>query len=83
MTPVPPCQLLHEPTEDFGWEVATVMHNGRQQGEHLLPCGDLRRHQLDPSCWCCPAEDADAAGYWIHNSADGREEYEEGRRAAN
>lgn len=77
-----PCPLLHEPTAETGWEVATVLFDGAQIGMHLLPCGDLHRHHLDPSCWCGPCEDDEVTGYWVHNSADGREDYETGKRAA-
>lgn len=79
----PPCELLHEPTAEYGWETAVVLFNERPHTQHLLPCGDLHAHRLDPSCWCCPVEDEEAAGFWIHNSADGREAYETGKRAAN
>jgi hypothetical protein len=76
------CPLLHEPTAESGWEVTGwVTHNGRPLHYHLVPCCDLRRHQLDPICWCNPQEDEDAAGFWIHNSADGREHFETGQRA--
>lgn len=45
---------------------------------HVVPCNDLREHDTDgEECWCCPRlED----GVVIHNSADGREAYEDGRR---
>jgi len=48
---------------------------------HCVPCNDLKDHVIDDegSCWCKPEFDT---GYevFIHNSADGREDYEEGRR---
>lgn len=44
--------------------------------QHLVPCGDVREHILDPTCWCRPVEDTEVADYWVHNSADRREEFE-------
>lgn len=48
---------------------------------HCLPIDDFREHTLDDKgkCWCRPIYDEDCNIY-IHNSMDGREDYEEGRR---
>ncbi len=48
---------------------------------HCVPLDDTHPHTLDDegSCWCEPVYDEDYSIY-VHNSADGREDYEEGRR---
>lgn len=43
---------------------------------HVIPINDLRPHDID-DCWCNPWEDD---GVMVHNSADRREEYENGRK---
>lgn len=45
---------------------------------HIIPMNDLRLHRLDGTCWCHPVEDEEIDTI-THNSADGRESYEEGR----
>lgn len=45
---------------------------------HVIPRGDLRDHDQSPECWCRP--DEDEPGLWVHNSLDGRESYEQGRK---
>lgn len=42
---------------------------------HVIPEGDLVKHETNPQCWCGPTKDP---GYevWVHHSADGREEDE-------
>lgn len=50
---------------------------------HVLPHNDLFPHVLSATeCWCKPELD-DELSVVIHNSADGREEYESGRRRLN
>jgi hypothetical protein len=46
---------------------------------HVFPVGDLREHSTDADkpCWCRPVEDD---GVVVHNSMDGREDYETGKR---
>ena len=45
---------------------------------HVVPEGDLKDHITDGTdCWCHPEEDD---GVIVHNSADGREDYESGKR---
>jgi hypothetical protein len=45
---------------------------------HTIPLNDLRVHSADyDKCWCKPRLDED--GNLIHNAADGRERYEQGR----
>jgi hypothetical protein len=48
---------------------------------HCIPVNDLREHVIDDegTCWCQPEFDTEYEMF-IHNSADGREDYEEGRR---
>lgn len=48
---------------------------------HCIPLDDLGDHIIDNegSCWCEPEFDWDY-DMFVHNSADGREDYEEGRR---
>lgn len=44
---------------------------------HVVPLKDLKEHKTSEHCWCEPEK---VDGVWVHNSADGREEYEDGRR---
>lgn len=46
---------------------------------HIVPVGDLRDHEADPTCWCNPTEDEDDPDIWVHHSMDRREDYERGR----
>lgn len=78
------CPLMHEPDTDIGWcVVGPVTLDGRPMHTHVVPNCDMRRHQLDPSCWCQPVEDEEQANLWAHNSLDGREKYEQGDRRPN
>lgn len=44
----------------------------------VYPLNDLRDHEPDsPSCWCKPFLDD---GILVHNSMDGREQFERGER---
>lgn len=66
--------FLHDPyNDDINPETAT--------GIHMIPVADIRQHTFsnNPCCWCNPEYDAENDLY-IHKSADGREDYEEGRR---
>ncbi|MGP0076188.1 MAG: hypothetical protein ACLPWF_30065 [Bryobacteraceae bacterium] len=45
-------------------------------GNHVYPINDLRKHSLR-DCWCRPFDDE---GVTVHNSLDGREQYERGER---
>lgn len=47
---------------------------------HVLPINDLREHQEALDCWCNPTPDHEEPSVIIHNSMDGRESYEEGRK---
>ena len=46
---------------------------------HIVPGEDLYPHELSADCWCGPDLDHE---FWIatHRSADGREDFESGRR---
>lgn len=57
-----------------GWDIVHV------DGDyHVIPCGDLKTHSAQ-QCWCHPTEECEeGASLYIHNSMDGREEYEAGR----
>lgn len=43
---------------------------------HVVPMHDLRDH-TPTDCWCLPCQDADDVT--IHNAADQRESYDNGR----
>lgn len=45
---------------------------------HVYPRGDLRDHEMTRKCWCNPVEEE--AGIIVHNSLDGRTDYEQGRK---
>lgn len=51
---------------------------------HVVPVNDLFPHVLSYAhCWCHPRLDDDEPSVVVHNSADGREDYETGRRKLN
>jgi hypothetical protein len=79
-----PCPFMHQSSADSGWEiVGPVTLNGVPQHSHVVPNGDTKRHQLDPTCWCIPIEEVEYTGIFIHNSADKREVYETGHKRPN
>lgn len=46
---------------------------------HVVPSDDIKEHILKgKNCWCRPEMNED--GVFIHNSADGREDFETGKR---
>lgn len=47
---------------------------------HVIPMHDDEEHTAEPSCWCRPTPDINHPNILVHNSADGREDYETGRR---
>lgn len=51
-------------------------------GMHVIPRGDLREHVSREDCWCHPEHDEESGivPLLIHHSADGREDFESGRR---
>lgn len=64
---------------EFNWVSAMVYEPDDTMHFHIVPVGDLRDHEADPSCWCKPSEDTEDPGIWVHNSMDRREDYEMGR----
>lgn len=44
---------------------------------HVMPINDLLEHQQSRNCLCNPEDDE---GVIIHNSLDGRENFETGKR---
>lgn len=54
--------------------------------QHIYPLNDLKEHETNgENCWCEPTEEeiANNGLLIIHNSADGRELYEQGIRKVN
>lgn len=49
---------------------------------HVTPMDDYRPHDYTSKCWCRPVEDVEEPDMWMHNSLDGREEFETGERLA-
>jgi hypothetical protein len=47
---------------------------------HIIPLDDLYPHKLSKDCWCHPQEDDEHPELLVHQAADGRLDYEEGRR---
>lgn len=47
---------------------------------HIVPIGDWRDHDLEPTCWCRPVEDDEEPGLWGHNALDDRLAYERGEK---
>jgi hypothetical protein len=39
---------------------------------------DWREHEASIDCWCCPTEDDEELGCWIHHALDQREKYANG-----
>jgi hypothetical protein len=51
--------------------------------QHVTPCNDLREHVHDSrgKCWCKPSVEPSGGGWLVvHNSLNGREFFEDGRR---
>lgn len=70
-----PSRPTFEQTMDqHGW---VVLARNDIYSTHIVPINDMRSHRSDHSCWCEPVLNDEQA--WVHNSADGREEYEQGR----
>lgn len=61
-----------------GWDRVEMSDRaGNVCEQHVVPCGDLREHDLSPECWCRPFEDDEMPDLWAHNSMDRREVLEE------
>lgn len=65
----------------WGW-VSYVREypDGCLEDAQVIPIDDLREHDEHRNRWCKPREDKETLNVWVHNSMDGREEYENGRR---
>jgi hypothetical protein len=52
---------------------------------HVYPLNDLRDHLIgdDDECWCNPVPDSEYPTLLVHNSMDGREQYETKERKSN
>lgn len=59
-----------------GWMTVTVQAD---LTTHVIPMNDLREHHRHGECWCHPVVEHESR-MMVHNSADGREDFEEGRR---
>ena len=53
-----------------------------QIDEHVMPVNDLRDHEITLQCWCCPTEDDECPGLFVHHAMDQREQFENGERVA-
>ena len=61
-----------------------ALHKDDRHGDiHVVPRNDLQKHWITLGCWCNPQRDDEEDSAVIHNSADGREDYETGRRKPN
>jgi hypothetical protein len=49
---------------------------------HVVPLSDRREHTASAECWCKPSEEDGWPGVWLHHSMDGREAFENGRKAS-
>ena len=47
-----------------------------------MPVNDLRDHEITLQCWCCPTEDDECPGLFVHHAMDQREQFENGERVA-
>ena len=45
---------------------------------NVIPLEDYRPHDNTEACWCTPRRDPDEPRVIVHNSLDGREQYERG-----
>lgn len=63
----------------YDWVSVMVYEIDDTNHFHIVPAGDLRDHEADPSCWCLPVEDDDDPGIWVHHAMDRREDRERDR----
>ena len=64
----------------YDWVSAMVYEADDTTHFHIIPYADIRDHNADPCCWCCPTEDPEDPGIWSHNAMDKREERERVRK---
>ncbi|GAB0057432.1 hypothetical protein SIID45300_01760 [Candidatus Magnetaquicoccaceae bacterium FCR-1] len=66
---------------EAGGVVCWGLEWGLDDCQHIVPLNDMRPHDRTETCWCRPVADDDGlVVIWAHNSADGREDFETGRR---
>lgn len=64
----------------LGW-LNLVPLPGTEGDIHVIPNNDIEPHDISEGCWCHPVDAPDSEDFvWIHNSKDGRETYELGRK---
>ena len=72
-----------KPVSTSDWELlpGEWIGPGIESGKelHVCPVNDLRPHEVTRQCWCRPKEDAEESLLIVHNSMDGRENYENGK----
>lgn len=72
-----------DPKEELGMEVerkpAPMIETKITERTHIVPRGDIREHDISPDCWCQP-EYHEFEDLYLHHSADGREDFETGKR---
>jgi len=61
-------------TTDLGW---TAFAAFKSCPPEVIPNNDLREHFGCEKCWCAPFFDGELL---VHNSMDGREQFERGQR---
>lgn len=61
------------------WQSITGLTDKGYTVTHIIPVDDLFDHGLSSDCWCHPQLD-DEFFVATHNSADGREYFENGMR---
>jgi hypothetical protein len=63
----------------MGWSLIVGRTDAGYVVTHIMPEGDLFDHETSARCWCHPDLDEED---WVamHHSADGREDFEQGRR---
>lgn len=69
-------------TTEGQWTIDFQFHSG-QKLYHVVPMQDTQAHTVSETCPCCPVQDNETPTLWVHNSFDGREQYEEGWRKPN
>jgi hypothetical protein len=47
---------------------------------HVIPLYDIKEHTCVSNCWCQPVRDDEYPTVLVHNSGDGREDFESGKR---
>jgi hypothetical protein len=78
-------------SKQLGWDLFQPHPNNPNTDPHQIPTEDIREHIMSPDCPCQPEEvHAGDTSHplttiigWIHNSFDGREDYDNRRRKLN